>query len=109
MLLSQSVAVACRRRRVIGRAIALDRQDHAPGLGGVLGSKIDSVARSSVLAKAGPPLVSPISDIPFERVELRDRGGPRPQPSAVARSVREIAAGGRPRGLVSVQGPYRDG
>ena len=55
MLLPQSVAVARRRGRVIGGAVALDGQHHAPRLGRVLGRKIDPVARSSILRNERDP------------------------------------------------------
>src|ERR1700756_4370724 len=91
MLLPQSVPVACRRRRVIGGAIALDGQDHASRLERVLGCKIDPVARSSVLRnKRDPGSCQAISHIHLEGVELWDRGRLLAEVSAVARAVLEI-------------------
>src|ERR1700756_1780687 len=91
MLLPQSVPVACRRRRVIGGAIALDGQDHASRLERVLGCKIDPVAPSSVLPnKRDPGSCQTFPDIPRERVKLWDRGRLLAEVSPVARAVLEI-------------------
>ena len=69
MILTQAIAIAGSRRRVVAGAIAFDRQNHPPGLPWMLGDKVDEETGADVLCDdidAGG--LQDVSDIDLERV-----------------------------------------
>lgn len=93
VLLPQPVAVTRRLRRVVGRAIALDRQHHPPGLGRMLGREIDPIPGAAVLGnKRDVRPGQAVTHIHLEGVELGDRRRLLAELCAVARAVLKVGA-----------------